>query len=217
MPAFRLALKLGATGLESDVWLTADGVPVLDHDGVARVGVRRLAIGKVNHARLEADVPSVEALLIEAAAAAVEVSLDMKDPAAGPAVVEAASRAGFPLERLWLCWDDWHRAAAMKAQATTVRVVNSTRLVHLKPGPERRAAELADHGIDAVNMHHTDWNGGLVSLFHRFEVAAFAWDLQHDRLLRNLIRMGIDGVYSDWVDRMVDAVSAEGGFGATAI
>ncbi len=30
----QLALRLGATGLESDVWLTADGVPVLDHDGV---------------------------------------------------------------------------------------------------------------------------------------------------------------------------------------
>ena len=33
LEAFRLALRLGATGLESDVWLTADGVAVLDHDG----------------------------------------------------------------------------------------------------------------------------------------------------------------------------------------
>ncbi|MGA1075335.1 MAG: glycerophosphodiester phosphodiesterase, partial [Ilumatobacteraceae bacterium] len=31
--AFQLALRLGATGLESDAWLTADGVVVLDHDG----------------------------------------------------------------------------------------------------------------------------------------------------------------------------------------
>ena len=35
LEAFRLALRLGATGLESDVWLTSDGVPVLDHDGVS--------------------------------------------------------------------------------------------------------------------------------------------------------------------------------------
>jgi len=34
LEAFRLGLRLGATGLESDVWLTADGVPVLDHDGM---------------------------------------------------------------------------------------------------------------------------------------------------------------------------------------
>lgn len=36
LEAFALALKLGADGLESDVWLTADGVPVLDHDGSVR-------------------------------------------------------------------------------------------------------------------------------------------------------------------------------------
>ena len=45
--AFSLAIRLGATGLESDVWLTADGVPVLDHDGVVRRGVRRRPIGEV--------------------------------------------------------------------------------------------------------------------------------------------------------------------------
>ena len=34
LAAFSLALEMGATALESDVWLTADGVAVLDHDGV---------------------------------------------------------------------------------------------------------------------------------------------------------------------------------------
>ena len=36
LEAFELGLRLGATGLESDVWVSADGVPVLDHDGVIR-------------------------------------------------------------------------------------------------------------------------------------------------------------------------------------
>ena len=30
LEAFALGLRLGATGLESDVWLTADGIAVLD-------------------------------------------------------------------------------------------------------------------------------------------------------------------------------------------
>ncbi|MEO6121060.1 MAG: glycerophosphodiester phosphodiesterase, partial [Acidimicrobiales bacterium] len=50
--AFRLALRLGATGLESDVWLTEDGVPVLDHDGLVKVGWRRRPIATVARSAL---------------------------------------------------------------------------------------------------------------------------------------------------------------------
>ena len=41
LEAFALALRLGATGLETDAWLTADGQVVLDHDGVVKVGRRK--------------------------------------------------------------------------------------------------------------------------------------------------------------------------------
>ena len=37
LAAFALALRLGATGLESDVWLTVDGVPVLHHGAAVRL------------------------------------------------------------------------------------------------------------------------------------------------------------------------------------
>ena len=39
--AFELAVRLGATGIESDVWMTSDGVAVLDHDGVVGRRPRR--------------------------------------------------------------------------------------------------------------------------------------------------------------------------------
>jgi glycerophosphoryl diester phosphodiesterase len=54
-------------------------------------------------------------------------------------------------------------------------------------------------------MHHTDWNGGLVTLAHRFNRLALAWDAQFEYQLTTTLLMGIDGLYSDWVDRMVDA------------
>ena len=76
----------------------------------------------------------------------------------------------------------------------------------MRKGPERRAADLAAAGIDAVNMHATDWTLGLTTLFHRFERCAFAWDAQHSRVLEALLGMGVDAVYSDHVDRMVDAL-----------
>ncbi len=76
----------------------------------------------------------------------------------------------------------------------------------MKDGPERHAARMAAAGIDAVNLPHSDWSGGLTTLFHRFGLLAFGWDAQFERVLDALIDMGIDGVYSDHVDRMVDAL-----------
>ena len=61
-------------------------------------------------------------------------------------------------------------------------------------------------GIDAVNMHHSDWNGGLIALFHRFERHALAWDVQLPRILGEVLDAGIDGVFSDHVDRMMTAI-----------
>jgi glycerophosphoryl diester phosphodiesterase len=89
-----------------------------------------------------------------------------------------------------------------------VRLVDSTRLSRIKEGPERRAATLAGKGIDAINLHHLEWTGGLTTLFHRFGVLAFGWDAQNPRVLAELLDAGIDGVYSDHVDRMVDALLA---------
>lgn len=204
-----MGLKLGATGLESDAWLTADGVVVLDHDGVVRRGLRRRPIADHRVDELPEHIPTLQALF-ERCGDDYELSLDIKQRGTGPAIVEVA-RAHDPamLGRLWLCSASVEELASIRADEPDVRLVNSTRLKAMSNGPERRAANLADLGIDAVNLHHTEWSGGLVTLFHRFERYAFAWDLQFEHLLRPIVRMGIDGVYSDHVDIMIDALAKE--------
>ena len=87
-----------------------------------------------------------------------------------------------------------------------MRLVDSTFLGNMPAGPEERAAALAAAGVDAVNLHHSEWTGGLTALFHRFDVLCFGWDAQHARILDGLLDAGVDGVYSDHVDRMVDAL-----------
>ncbi|HVF75784.1 MAG TPA: glycerophosphodiester phosphodiesterase [Acidimicrobiales bacterium] len=206
LEAFQLALRLGASGLESDVWLTADGVTVLDHDGVARGGLRRKSIAEVKRAELPGHMPSL-AELFEECGTGFHLSLDVKDPAAAEPVVRTAVECGMALDHLWLCHPDWERVASWRALADDVRLVDSTRMRRIKEGAERRAASLADAGIDAVNMHYSDWTGGMATLFHRFGRYCFGWDAQHERVLDDVLRMGIDAVYSDHVDRMVDALA----------
>ena len=210
MAAFELGLRLGATGLESDAWLTADGVVVLDHHGRVRFGMRRRAIARCARAELPDHIPTL-ADLYATCGSAFHLSLDVKDKDAFDAIVAVARAAASDgLSRLWLCHPNLDTLVSWRDRCADVRLVNSTRLQHLPRGPERRAAELAAAGIDAVNLHHSDWTGGLTTLFHRFERVAFGWDAQHERVLRELLRMGIDGVYSDWVDRMVDVLQTRG-------
>lgn len=203
LESFALALTLGANGLESDVWVTADGVAVLDHDGVVprRLG-RNMTISSLRREELPGHIPSL-AELLAACGSDFHLSLDLKDPSAGGVVLDTV-RAVAPdlLPRLWLCSPVWSDLLALRGRGA--RLVDSTRLHRIKEGPERRAATLAANGIDAVNLHQSDWNGGLVALFHRFDRVAFGWDMQHHDVLTAGLRMGLDGVYCDAPDLLVE-------------
>lgn len=212
LAAFTRALEMGATGLESDAWVTTDGQAVLDHDGFVRLGRwrRKQPISYCRRDELPDHIPTLAELYNECGED-FELSLDLKDPEAAPAVIdsvdEAAARTGLPLrERLWLCHPDVETLVGLRKQWPDVRLCNSTRLSRMNDGPERRAAVLAEAGIDSVNLHQTDWTGGLVTLFHRFGVLCFGWDAQQTRVLNELLNMGIDAVYSDHVERMKETL-----------
>lgn len=180
---------------------------MLDHDGVVRSGLRRRSIADVPRSSLPSHVPTL-AELYETCGLDYELSLDVKDAAAAPATVEVAREAGGSdaLGRLWLCHPSWQQAASWRSLSDDVRLVDSTRFGKIKEGPERRAASLADAGIDAINMHASDWTMGRATLFHRFELHCFGWDAQLDRILAELLGHGLDGVYSDHVDRMMESI-----------
>ncbi len=210
LEAFRLALRLGAPGLESDVWLTKDGEAVLDHDGLVKSRwLGRQPIGQRHRAGLPEHIPTL-AELYDECGTDFELSLDLKDDAAFDAVLGTARNAGGDaVGRLWICHPSWQLLASLRERDADVKLVDSTRIRAIREGPERRAASLAEVGIDALNMHHTDWTGGLTTLLHRFDRLAFAWDLQQEYALRTSLRMGIDGIYSDYIDRMMEALEAE--------
>jgi glycerophosphoryl diester phosphodiesterase len=205
IPAFRRALAQGATGLETDAWLSSDGEVVLAHDAVVRRGLRRHRVGATSAADLAAlDVPRLADVYAELGTD-FELSVDIKETPAARPLIDVARAAGAP-ERLWACSPDVDLLHELRPN-DDIRLVHSDRRRAISTPIERHAADLAGAGIDAMNMHHTDWSGGLVSLFHRFDVQAFAWDVQEVRHLRAALHMGVDALYCDRPDRMVSVVS----------
>ena len=208
IPAFRAALDQGASGLETDVWLSADGEVVCTHDPVVVRGLRRRRISSATAEELATyGIPRIADVYRELGSA-YECSVDVKTAEAAVALIEVA-RAHDALERLWVCSPDVALLRSLREEKR-VKLVHSDRRTAIRAPLERHAFELGSDGIDAMNFHHTEWSAGLVSLFHRFEVKAFAWDTQEVRHLRAVLAMGIDAVYCDRPDRMVAAVSEWG-------
>jgi glycerophosphoryl diester phosphodiesterase len=204
LEAFRLALRLGAGGLESDVWITADGHAVLDHDGIVGRRPRRRPIAEVDRDDLPTHIPTLRDFY-EVVGPETEISLDVKDPDAIGEVI-ACARDAEAEARLWLCHPDRELLASWRSLSAEVHLVESTRLARFQGGPELHVARSASLGIEVINLHHSDWTGGLIAMVHRFELLAFGWDAQSERVLDELLDAGIDGVFSDHVDRMAPAI-----------
>jgi glycerophosphoryl diester phosphodiesterase len=137
---------------------------------------------------------------------AFDCSVDVKGRDAAAGLIEVGRRYGV-LDRLWVCSASLDLLRRLRAEPA-VKLVHSQRRRDIDTPLERHAYDIGAMGIDAMNMHHTDWTAGLVSLFHRFDVRAFAWDAQEVRHLRAVLRMDIDAVYCDRPARMVETVAA---------
>lgn len=203
LEAFQLAIRLGANGLETDAWITKDHEVVLDHDGTVRVRGFRRSIADLNRSQLPSHIPTL-AELWQSCGMLHDLSVDIKDDAATDVLVRVAQESRFDLRKLWVCHHRHDEVLSIRKRHDEIRVVDSTRLNRLKNGLEMRSSENAQAGVDAINMHFTDWTGGSVTLAHRFGVLAFGWDIQFAHQLENSLKMGLDAVYSDHVDRMVD-------------
>lgn len=207
--AFALALKLGATGLESDVWVSKDNQPVLIHDDRYGPRFRRRLVAATDAADLPDSIITLPRLF-ELVGADYDLSLDIKTVDAIEPTVNALRGASEALGsdvvgRTWLCHPDLDVVIAWRERWSDLRLVHSTRLGKLDAGPERHGSILFEHGIDAVNFREGDWTGGLTALYHRFGIVCFGWDAHLERRAAELLNMGCDGVFSDYVDRMVAA------------
>jgi glycerophosphoryl diester phosphodiesterase len=212
LAAFRRALARGARGVESDVWLTADGEAVLHHDGVLGPPGRRRRIPDLPGRRLPSWVPTL-ADLYAAGGDEVDLSLDIKDPRHRETVrrVLAVARAAGPrpLSRLWLC-GGITALRLWREEDGQVNLVNTAAVNEVDDGArlEGRLRELAELQVAAINLRAPAWAAWMVDRVHEHGLLAFGWDAQPRATIRRLLRYGVDGVYSDHLARLVQLTRA---------
>ncbi len=206
LEAFSLSISKGVTGIESDVWLSSDGIPILSHDDKVGIFGRRRKISKNPRSLIPKTTLSFEDLYLNFGST-LEISLDMKDPKAIYQTIAIAAAYG-ATEKLWICHPDWEISRQWREIDPNFKLVDSPGKKGFPEGGERRAFSLSANGFDAINLMEADWTAGYVELFHKYGLKCFAWNAHLPRQIERALSLGVDGIYSDYVDRLL-SVSKE--------
>lgn len=204
LATFREAVARGATGLETDAWVTADGAVVLDHDGVLREARRKhKPMSAVRRVELPSHIATLDELY-QACGTAFDLAIDVRLPEVAAAVVDVAVAHGAD-DRLWLVGGTPDLLAHWRDHGSRARLAMSI------TGRERgRASVRRAHaaGAEALNMRWPWWTARHVRHVHAAGLLAFGYDAQRAWTLRHCVRIGLDGVFSDHVARMRDVLGA---------
>ncbi len=206
--AFRYAWDQGVTGIEADVRLTSEGVAVLESANGRRFSLRRRNLGDGRDLSLSEPGVAPLADLYNSAPGShslCEVSLSVQAEEVAAAAIEVALQAD-ALDRSWIRYDHRELLRSLAEAGCAARLMHSVQQRIPESGFERYAAEMRKTGIAAVRLRH-DWLSlGLVTLFHRFNVAVVAYGARERRHIRAMARIGVNGVSSDYARRLADEV-----------
>jgi glycerophosphoryl diester phosphodiesterase len=201
IPAFVRALQLGASALETDIGLTADGVPVLTHPGISLR--RRARTGNLTRGQLQATMPSLRELY-ERCGTDFDLSIDMAQPRSVEAVVRVAEGFG-AFERLWLTYWRLPTLIAWRRQWPAVHLVYPSIPLRFRAATQL-VDRLAEAGVDVLNVHHRFCRARLITYAHRLNVRVFAWGIHSAPPLHRVVQLEVDGVYCDNVGTMLDVL-----------
>ncbi|HEX3822950.1 MAG TPA: glycerophosphodiester phosphodiesterase [Mycobacteriales bacterium] len=199
---FTEAIALGARGLETDAWLSQDGIVVLDHDGLAgRSG--RQPIAEVRRGDLPAHIATLTDLY-QSVGSRFDLAVDVKSPTVAAAVLAVAERHG-GADKLWLVAPQPADLAGLDGARGVITLRGNVMR------SSRRAAALAsahEGGIKAINARWMWWSHAMVAEVQDLGMLAFGYDAQRRSSLDRALAVGLDGVFSDRVERMVAAIAA---------
>jgi glycerophosphoryl diester phosphodiesterase len=215
LAAFRGAIARGATGIETDAFLTRDGVVVLSHDPVVRIGWwEARPIRELDRAQLPPAVPTLDDLL-DVVGDHHGLFIDVKDPAALPGIAAAvSSRRPAGDLRLWLAHagfreSDREVVAGWAHLVPGVHLVDSTSVSRMEGDPAGYVAALARTPIGWLNLPIREWTPELVELARDNGLQTMAFRVHRAGRARRALRLGMDAVHGDDVDALLAAVAVD--------
>lgn len=223
--AFRAAVDAGADYVESDIQVTADGVPVLFHDDdLARIAADPRKIADLSWAELSQIVlphgqriPSLEQAFTELPG--VHFNLDFKVAGAISPAAEIINRLGVADRILATSFAERRRKRAVSLidgavaeSAGSIRVIALYLAFVLKLRPWfnwlAKPVECLQIPVHAAGM--TFGSASFIDWAHRAGLECHFWTINEPDQMRELLLLGADGLVTDRAElarKVVDSLS----------
>jgi len=225
MESIRQAVDLGVDMVELDVRISKDGVPVLIHndtvdettDGTGAVSslelaqLKELDAGSWKDERYAGErIPTLMEAL-EFTKGRVNLSLDLKDEAAIPAMIKAVQQADMV--------DDVVICGCYEPQAQKIREFDGS--VTVLFNTDSRLEELAEREgksdfvreyihracrakLAALNVDHKYVTPELIRRAHLRALPVWTWTVDDRADMQRLLNMGVDAIYTNWPERLLE-------------
>lgn len=209
--AFEAAVAQGAQMIELDLRLTMDGHVVVIHDAsLNRTTDRQGRIAKITLAearRADAGkgerIPTLKETL-ELARKRAELYLEMKDANAATATLREVREFGLENEVLIASFSR-RMMQRLRGEVRDIRlglIVAPPTLGLLTPTPD-------DFEFDVLSVDERLCRRVLVEQTHRKGKKVFVWTLDDERGYRKMSSLGVDGIVTNFPDRLVKFVGLE--------
>ncbi len=211
LAGFKAAWQAGCAMVECDVRMSRDGVPVLAHDEyVVDIHGSSLSVAGTTAAELGAldlgagqGVPTLQQL-VDWAACGCAVMADFKVEGGGAEEKTAAILAALPSDKKLV-------PGASELSRELLRKADPNLPVSLSLGRERindLAGDRFDELIAKLDTQAVTWQYHLLSAnrvnaLHVRGLTVYAWTVDDDVAIQHVAEMGVDGIISNRVDRLV--------------
>jgi len=199
LAAFRLAQAMGADGIELDIHVTADGVPIVHHDPtIGGMGIWRMSFAEVRERHPLANGEPVPTLA--EALAAIDAGI--------PVYVEVKALAARDDRHLLAVLREGANPDRCQVHSFDHRIVQRLRIAEpaLVAGvlsasyPIHPVAAMRDVGASSLWQQESLVDADLVAAVHAAGASLFAWTVDDPVRMRTLSALGVDAVCTNRPD-----------------
>lgn len=229
LAAFRRAVELGVEGIELDVQLSSDLVPVVIHDatadrttnGTGNIGeftARQLSLLDAGEGEF---VPTL-AQVLELAAGNLRVNIELKDASSAGPVAQAVEI--IPGLDWFASSADWNALVELRVRIPDAKiyplcVADFEKIkANLPEGmqEEEFSARTLAAGLEFALAHQAEglsiWEAGLeqedFDLIHKSDLQAWVWTVNDPERARELMALGADGICTDDPELVLSVTAA---------